>query len=195
VTLYRVFPWDTNAADDEYGGALFAPPTNTGRIDNPDVYGTLYLASHPEAPVAETLGRLRVWRHPSFFRGGLQLALAAYELADDTPVADLASVAVLSKLGVQRAPDVVSRDRESTQALARTVYDTGRYAGISWWSYYLSDWTCVGLWDHASLRLKAGPIRLDENDPAVGIAADTLPRQLFRSTRKKKRKTDVSALQ
>ncbi len=187
MKLYRVFPWDIDAADDEFGGALYAPPTNAGRIDNADLYSTLYLASHPEAAVAESLGRLRVWRHASFFRGGVQVALAAYELPDDTLIADLTSVAVLTKLGVQRAPDVVSRDREDTQSLARTLYGSGRYAGISWWSYYAPDWTCVALWDRVGLRLRDTPIRLDENDPAVAVAADALPRQLFRSAGKTRR--------
>ncbi len=47
-----------------------------------------------------------------------------------------------------KAPDadVVTRDREVTQAWARAIFECGQFAGARWWSYYNPDWSIVGLW-------------------------------------------------
>jgi len=54
--LYRVFNYLEGAAPDEPGGAFYIPPQVAGRIDNPEHYRVLYVASEPAAAVAEAFG-------------------------------------------------------------------------------------------------------------------------------------------
>ncbi|MEO6990334.1 MAG: RES family NAD+ phosphorylase [Candidatus Baltobacteraceae bacterium] len=178
MRLYRVFPWNRAAAEDRPGGALYAPASTSGRIDNPTLYQVLYLSSHPEGAVAESLGRLRIWRDESFLRTGVRLALAVVEVEESTQIVDLTRVEVLVALGVVLATEVISRDRASTQSLARRVFERGRSEGMSWWSYYNPDWLNVGLWSLSSVHLIGTPELLATEHPAVVAAAESLPRQI-----------------
>ena len=51
-----------------------------------------------------------------------------------------------------RPSRVITRDRAVTQSWALKVFKGGKSAGISWWSYYNPDWSCVGLWDLSKLK-------------------------------------------
>jgi hypothetical protein len=85
VRLHRVFPFDEGAASDSRGGAFFVPtPSGFGRIDNPDLYDVLYVSANPQAAVAESFGRLAVWRPETFVHAsGLPFAIASYDAPDD----------------------------------------------------------------------------------------------------------------
>lgn len=126
-----------------------------GRIDNRDLYNVLYLSKEsPEAAIAETFGRLAVWRPASFLHEdlGWPYAIATYEAPDDLPLFDLDDVRALQSLGIIHASDVVARDRSKTQAWAKKIHGMGAYVGVSWWSYYKPEWKVAGLWDITHLR-------------------------------------------
>jgi hypothetical protein len=180
VRLFRVFPFDPDAAPNEKGGVLYAPGSTAGRIANPDLYRELYLSLAPETAIAETLGRLPTW-HPSDFvrASGKQLALATYELPDDAPIIDLNSVGALAELGIERPSEVVTRNRKVTQAWARTIFERGRYVGARWRSFYDPDWASVGLWDIEELRVIGTPEALSAEHPLVQKTAKEIVKQIL----------------
>lgn len=182
MRLYRVFPFDAGAAPTDRGGALFVPPpSGFARIDNPGLYDVLYTSANATAAVAESFGRLAVWRAETFMHGsGLPYALATYEVPDDLPVFDVNDVDALKSIGVTRPTDVITRDRALTQAWARTIYGLGRYAGIVWWSYYKPEWPVFGLWDRTALRLFATPDVIGPTSVVVAEAAAAIVRQIER---------------
>ncbi len=144
MKLYRVFPYDSNAAQTEKGGALFLSRSNEGRIDNPSLYAILYLSDSPEGAIAETFGRLAIWRpidftHPT----GTPMTLGTYTLPDDVLLCDLDDVTMLAHLGIQRPSQVVTRNRTLTQQWSRRIFETGRYAGVQWWCYYDPAWRSI----------------------------------------------------
>lgn len=181
MTYYRVFPYDTSAASNEPGGALFVPPSSgLGRIDNPQRYGVLYLARHEEAAIAERFGNLAVWRHETFVHAALRLpyAIAAYTLPDDALIFDLDDVAALQSLGLTRPTEVITRHRRRTQAWALKIFRRGSYIGATWWSYYNPDWPVAGLWDIRSLRTVGAPAVLSTSSSSIRRAADAIARQI-----------------
>lgn len=180
MNLYRVIPHDPSAAPVERGGTLFVPSGgNRNRIDNPDLYSVLYLAAAPEAAVAESFGRSPIWTLETFVHGsGRPFALIAYTLSGKAAIFDLDDVDALKTIGITRPSSVVTRDRSKTQAWARTIFETGRYAGASWWSYYSPDWMVIGLWERSAL-VQAGSIEvLTPGSGAVREAARTIVRQI-----------------
>lgn len=180
MRLYRVFPFDAGAAPTDRGGALFVPPpSGLGRIDNPDLYDVLYVSSSPHAAVAESFGRLAVWRPETFVHGsGRPYALAAYAAPDDLPVFDLNDVDALKSIGVMRPTDVVTRQRETTQAWARTIFSRGRYGGAAWWSFYHPEWPVLGMWQRRALRLDGAPEIIGSTSTVVLDAAAAIVRQI-----------------
>ena len=178
MRLYRVFPYDASAAVDQPGGALFVPTGGDNRLGNPDLYHELYLASHAEAAVAETFGRLAVWEPEMLVTAkGSIYALATYELADGTPIADLDDTALLAEMELHPT-DVVSRDRRRTQHWARELFTRRRWSGVSWWCYYHPQWTIYALWDVGGLRLASPPEPLHNSHPALRQTAETIVRSL-----------------
>jgi len=179
VRLFRVFPRDSSAADHDEGGALYVPPPSTlGRIANVDLYRELYFAEQPEAAVAETFGFLYGW-YPSDFvhASGRLYAVSTYELGDPERTLDL-----------EQPSHVVTRDRTVSQAWARTVFASGKYHGVSWWSYYCPDWMVCALWKFSSLR-HVGPVEtLTPAHPAVIVAARTIVRQIHHGARASRRR-------
>ncbi len=178
MILYRVFPWDPGAADDQPGGALFTPPSAYGRFDNPDLYRGLYCARTPAAAVGERFGFLTQWRAATFRQHGSRLALATIE-TDDVPLSDLNLVDTLMSLRVRRVTEVATRDRSLTQPLAARIFKSGKVGGLAWWSVYFAGWQNVMLWDHTHVRLQTPPELLSTAHPAVIDAATTLPRMLI----------------
>lgn len=177
MRLFRVFPYDTSAAEDQPGGALFVPPGSAGRIDNPDLYQALYLASHPETGIAEVLGELDTWSDRLLVHPRLQLryALAEYELPDSEPICDLDDAHELLRLGM-RPSDVVVRDRARSQAWARAIFNRGDCSGITWWSYFEPSWHVYALWERRSLRLIGRPRELTIDSSEVRAAAQMIVR-------------------
>ena len=182
MTLYRVFPFDTGAAPTDRGGALFVPPpSGVGRIDNPKLYAALYTASSATAAIAETFGRLPVWRADTFVHaGGLPYALATYELPGDAPLFDVNDIDALRAIGVTRPTDIITRTRSTTQAWARRIFELGHHAGIVWWSYYNPAWPIVGLWDLRRLQVIGSPEILVPASHTVAEAANAIVRQVDR---------------
>ena len=179
MRLFRLFPFDSNAAPDEKGGVLYSPGSTLGRIANPGLYRELYVSLEPEAAIAETLGRLPTWYPSDFVHANRnRLALATYDLPDAAPIFDLNSVEALVALGIERPSEVVTRDRKITRSWARAIFERGQYIGARWWSFYNPDWTSVGLWRVARLRVIGTPEALSAEHPLVQNAAQEIVRQI-----------------
>jgi hypothetical protein len=185
VRLFRVFPHDPSAADNDEGGALYIPaPSPLGRAANVDSYRELYFAEQPQAAVAERFGALFAW-YPSDFvhASGRLYAVSTYEFDEPERILNLNDTAALETVGVKQPSHVVTRDRAVSQASARTIFGSGKYYGVSWWSYYCPDWTGCALWNLNSLR-HVGPVEtLTPAHPAVIVAARTIVRQIHPGTR------------
>lgn len=179
MRLFRVIPYDANAAPNEKGGVLYVPGSTAGRIANPDLYRELYASLEPEAAIAEVLGRLPIWHRSDFVRAdGTPLSLAAYELADEAPIFDLDSIKALASLGIKRPSEIISRDRKITQRWARRIFERGTYIGARWWSYYEPAWTSVGLWSTSGLHPDGNPEILSAEHSLVRKAAEAIVRQI-----------------
>jgi hypothetical protein len=177
VIFYRCFAWNERAKDQEPDTPLWFPRPfqGEGRHDNQDLYGCLYVSDRPLACIVEQLARFRGQRLlPSLLkRRGLPLGLAALEIADPVNVVDLDDPAVLRRERL-RPSQVATRQRETTQAQARRLYE--RYpdtVGLRWWSTYESLWANVTLFDRAAAVLRLLSVRvLAIDDPDVIEAAD-----------------------
>jgi hypothetical protein len=177
VILYRCFALDERARERDPDGPLWFPRVyqGEGRHDNPDVYGCLYLSEDRLSPLVEQLARFRGQRLlPSLLRRrGLPLSLAQLELDDRAELLDLDNPVVLRRERL-RPSRVATRQRSTTQPLARGLYD--RYsgaAGLKWWSTYEALWMNVTVFDRAADKLRLVSVRpLTIDDPAVVEAAD-----------------------
>jgi hypothetical protein len=185
VRLYRVFPCVSDAAEREPGGPLYAPPGGQNRIDNPDLYSVLYASSHPEAAVAEWLGRFPIWTAAHFNAPRsvphATISLVTFDAADDRVVdLDDAHALVAQRL---RPSDVVTRDYARSQAWAARIYrDSSRVDGVRWWSYYNPDWGTFGRWRTPDLSVSGiEPLTVDH--PATIAAASVIVRRIDRARR------------
>ena len=179
MKLYRVIPYDASAAPTERGGALFVPAGGGNRIDNPDLYDVLYLAASKKAAIAETFGRIPLWTPETFVHGsGRPYALITYSADDGIAVFDLDDVDALKSIGITKPSTIVTRDRSKTQAWARTIFQTGRYAGASWWSYYGPDWTVMGIWDRTNVAIDGTPDVIVAASEVVRETAVAIVRQI-----------------
>lgn len=181
MIVYRIFPYDSRAAVDETGGPLFIPAGGGGRVDNPNLYRTLYVSSHAEGAVAEVFGRFPEWDDAMFVHAsGLSYALAAYELANETKVFSLDDAEHLIRLGLKPS-DVVRRDLRRSQRWGREIFEMREWAGVSWWSFYGPQWQSIALWDLSCIRLAGEPAVLTVATEAVRTAAGSIVR-LIRSS-------------
>lgn len=175
---FRVVTWIPKARARTPGHPAYVARKRqgAGRIDNPDLYGVLYLSSDPAGAVAEHFGRLPVWRDAMFLVPGRRTArraLATFEI-DDAALLDLDDPPTLMERAL-RPSTVVARDRAVTQAWAREAFLEDRWRGIGWWSPYDSRWACFGLWD-AEVRLSGRTAPLHREHAAVREAAETMSR-------------------
>ncbi|MEO9263108.1 MAG: RES domain-containing protein [Candidatus Baltobacteraceae bacterium] len=177
MNLYRVFPWDEDAAETELGGAFFVVDSDRNRISNLEYYTTLYLAGQPEAAIAEVLGHLLVWRTTSFQHPIGTLSLATYELDDQAPIFELDDIDSLRSLNIARPSRIITRDRDVTRRWALAIYQRGGNVGARWWSYYNPQWSACGLWQRAGLTLCGRPEPLTIETPAVITAAQAISKQ------------------
>jgi hypothetical protein len=179
VILHRCLAWNERAAPDGPDGALWFPRLyqGEGRLDNPLVYGCLYLSEQPLSCVVEQLARFRGQRlTPALLRRrGLPLALAELELPDDAQLVDLDEPSVLRRERL-RPSRVATRERTVTQPLALALHEKhGEAAGLRWWSTFESQWLNVTLFDRAASALRLGSVRaLDVDDDEIAAAADVL---------------------
>lgn len=158
MKLYRVFPYDSAAPADAPGGALFASPGRGGPIDNPEAYDVLYCSSTPEGAISETFGRIPEWNADMLARAdGRRYALATFEMHGSVErVYDLDDAQHLVDRSL-RPSQVVTRNRDKTQAWALRIFEQRSYDGISWWSYYKPEWLSAALWTRERLRLDGEP--------------------------------------
>ncbi len=184
--LYRVFPHLPGREPQDEGGPLFVPRERqgTGRHDNPDQYGALYVSRLPESAVAE---RIQPFRGQNLTDGdlarrdGARYALVALNDAGLTDVVDLDDPAELMRRDL-RPSRVATRKRDATQGLARSMYDEG-IPGFSWWSTLEAAWTNVTLFAERALPaliVDGEPEPLTIEHPAVRAAADLLGIRLGR---------------
>jgi len=89
----------------------------------------------------------------------------------------LDDVDALRTIGVQQPSRVITRDRATTQAWARIIYERNAYIGACWWSYYNPDWKAYGLWNISGLCLAWTPETLTIDSPAVVTAANAITKQ------------------
>lgn len=172
MTLYRVFPW----AARRFVRPLDVPREQQGanRHDNPDRYTALYLSREPISAVAEAIQafRGRTLTDRDLERSeGRRLALAALDDTEVASLVDLDDPMILSAHG-WRPSQVATRQRATTQAIARALYDGGA-AGCSWWSALEAEWTNVTLFGRRAghLRLAAPSEPLTIDHPVVVAAA------------------------
>jgi hypothetical protein len=181
TTLWRVLPYDSTARAGQPGHPLHVPPRQgAGRIDNPEHYLVRYLADSPEGAVAEAFGDLAAWT-ASMLRGSPSLpgsarALATYELVAGAVLCDLDNPAELVAR-TMRPSQVVSRDRELTQAWALRLWVEGRYDGVRWWSARDPRWGSIGIWSPTGIVVTDVRV-LTVDDPALLTAASVLQRPL-----------------
>lgn len=184
--VWRVFPWDPDAADGEPFSPTYVPPLQgKGRFDLPGVPGgVLYCAETPEHAVAEQIQHLRgqTLDEADLRIAGRGLALVPVTLPPMVRerVADLCDPEELLRLGV-RPDETASRDRRLTQRIAASVHAAG-HAGLRWWSALNGDWHTVVLFrDRLDSPLEYGaPERLTLDHPAVQEAARILGIRLNR---------------
>jgi hypothetical protein len=177
VILWRCFAWDGEAAPGEPGAPDWFPRAlqGSGRHDNPDVYGCLYVTDREASGIVEQLARFRGNRMlPSFLvRRGLALALAQLELGDAVTVVDLDDPSELARRRL-RPSRVATRQRELTQPQALAAYADGADA-LSWWSSHESLWTNVTVFDRAAPSLRVTDVRvITFGDAALAEAAEFL---------------------
>ena len=184
MILWRLLPWDARVAPTEPGGALWFPRElqGTGRHDNPDRYGCLYVTEAPISAVAESLAPFRgtgTLSAAMMTRGGLPLALAELGLEDGSGIVDelidLDDPRVLVHTEL-RPSEVATGSRSVTQTYAGRLFEEHPQAlGLRWWSTLEAGLINVTLFDRAAQHLTAvdvRPLRLDH--PAVRDAAEML---------------------
>ena len=178
MILWRVLPHDPAAPDDGAGGALWFPRPlqGTGRHDNRDRYGCMYVAIDPVASIAEALAPFRgsgPLLEALLTRSGRRLALAAIALDDEARLLDLDDPAVLLDEGL-RPSQVATRVRARTQADALRLHETHPdAAGLRWWSRIEASWINVTLFDRAASLLTLDAVApLTLADERVARAAE-----------------------
>lgn len=120
----------------------------------------LYLAEDPDHAVAEKIARFRGGSiGPAHLREfGLPLGLVSVRLPDSDRggLADLCDPGTLVALAV-RPDQIAARERETSQAVARTVVESGAI-GLRWWSSFFGEWHGIVVFPH---RLD-GPLEFGE---------------------------------
>jgi hypothetical protein len=177
--LYRVFPRAPDAPSGEPGGPLFVPRLDQGRgrHDNPDRYGALYASRVPESPVAEVLREYMGRGVPprTLLREGAAIALATLDDAAIPELVDLDDPRNLLARGL-RPSSVATRDRESTQPIALSIFEQG-VPGFEWWSTIEASWINVTLFSERvvdRVALAGEPELLTVDHPAVRVAAEAV---------------------
>lgn len=177
---WRAFPWNPDAADGEPFSPSHVPPfQGHGRFDLADSWqGILYLAETPEHAIAEKLQDLR--NQPlddeDLFEGGHRYGLTEVQLPERMfgEMVDLCDPPTIVEQNTP--PDqVAALSRETSQAIARRLYQTG-CAGFRWWSTFFGEWHNLVIFRD---RLAAEPSFSDPkwvqlNDSHLRIVAERL---------------------
>lgn len=183
VPLWRVFPWDPNAAEGERFSAAFVPGgQGRYRFDLPgNPLGVIYLAETEEHAVAEMIQAYRNSPQPltndDLTAWGYRYALVSVSLATNvwSRIEDLCDPAALTDLRIT-ADRPAYRDRRLTQQIASLLHDRQR-AGLRWWSAFWGEWhTTVLFRDQipADAITYGSPFHLGVASPPVVAAARLL---------------------
>ncbi len=175
-----MFPSLPERGPREEGGPLHAPRERqgTGRHDNPDHYGAIYLSGDPEAAIAE---RIQGFRGQSLTdddlrrQDGSRYALVPLDEARLGALVDLDDPAELVRRGIQPSR-VAIRNRAVTQPIALSLYREG-LPGFLWWSTLEASWTNATLFAERAipkLRIAGQPETLSVDHSALRVAADLL---------------------
>jgi len=178
--LYRVFPYLADKRPREEGGALYVPRERqgTGRHDNPERYGAMYVSRDPEAAIAE---RIQGFRGQSLAvddlrrQDGSRYALVALDEGSLAMLPDLDDAAELVRRSI-RPSHVATRDRKVTRPMAMSIYREG-VPGFLWWSTLEASWTNATLFAEravAKLRIQDQPEPLTLEHASLRAAADLL---------------------
>lgn len=181
--LWRVFPWELNAAEGERFSASFVPGgQGRNRFDlRGSARGVSYLAGTEEHAVAEMIQSYRNSPEPltndDLTVWGHRYALVSVSLASDLwpRIEDLCEPAALTELQIT-ADRPAYRDRRLTQQIASTLHARG-HAGLRWWSAFWGEWhTTVLFRDRipADAITYGAPLPLDIAMPPVVEAARLL---------------------
>lgn len=159
--LWRSFPWDTTAAENEPFSAAFVPARQGhNRFDlTGQPAGVLYLAETPDHAIGEKIARFRGRRitDQHLRERGHPLGLVRVDLRVNfrSRIVDLCDPDVLTLHGI--APDILAgRDRAATQAIAEKLFADPQITGLRWWSAFFGDWHTLVLFRD---RLPAGGLR------------------------------------
>jgi hypothetical protein len=179
VILFRCLAWDKAASPGARGGPLWFPRMlqGSGRHDNPDLYGCLYVSIEPVSAVAEQIQRLigTSLEEADLLRRGLPLALAAIEFDENGELLDLDDPGVL--VGEELRPSLIAtNDRATTQAGAAEIFRRhAQAAGMRWWSTIEALWPNVTLFDRAGDLVAVEDVQvLELGDDVVVEAAEYL---------------------
>jgi hypothetical protein len=181
--LWRVFPWDPDAAEGERFSAAFVPGgQGRNRFDlrgNPQ--GVVYLAESEDYAVAEMIQGFGNSPEPvtddDLTTWGHTLALVSVELDEELwpGIADLCLPATLESIGIT-ADVPAMRERVRTQDVAFELYSRG-HTGLRWWSAFWGEWHTVVLFREkltdGTLRYGT-PVALEVTSPPVVKAARRL---------------------
>jgi hypothetical protein len=180
MILWRLLPLAPGVAPFSPGGALWFPRElqGTGRHDNPERYGCLYLSESPLSAVAETIAQFRgagVLTRGMLIRANLPLVLIQVDCGDDGRLVDLDDPPALTRTRL-RPSQVATRVRAVTQAYATRIFDADPTAvGLRWWSTLEASLTNVTLYDRAAPALRlVGSEALTLEHAATREAADLL---------------------
>lgn len=180
MIAHRVLPWDPAVRPEQRGGPLWFPRElqGSGRHDNPELYGCLYLAEQPVSAIAERLAPFRGSGalDPSMLvQGGRGLALATLDLGEGAEIVDLDDPRVLASESL-RPSRVATGNRARTRADAARLYRAHPGAsGLRWWSTLESSWANLTIFDRARPLLKLSDVRqLTVDDTEVRAAAEAL---------------------
>lgn len=183
MKVFRVFPYDANAAPNEPGGVSYMPPQGAGRIDNPQFYDAFYVSDAAAGACAEAFnyGAYRQYWSQAMLRGlpGLpdsRPALASFDLRD-RPICDLDEPRELIAQSL-RPSSVVTRDYALSQVWALRLFEARRWSGVKWWSYHDPRWGSIGFWDETVIRSHAVE-ELTLQHPAIAEAAKVLQIQII----------------
>jgi hypothetical protein len=181
--LWRVFPWDPDAAEGERFSAAFVPGGQGGnRFDlRRKPHGVIYLSEAEDHAVAEMIQGFRNSPEPltndDLTSWGRTLAVVSADLDEAVwaGIADLCQPSTLASLGIT-ADVPAMRRRMATQDVASDLYSRG-YTGLRWWSAFWGEWHSVVLFREnlpdGALRY-GKPVALDVTNPAVAEAARRL---------------------
>lgn len=184
MEFWRVLNWNPTASNSSNNGhpLYIWPRQGAGRVDDPEHdYLILYVGDSAAGAIAEAFGNYPQWTStildpPPAAPAGTAKALVRY--TGDPEVLDLDDPYTLQDWSL-RPSGVVSRERACTQRWARAMYETGEYAGISWWSFYEPRWASFGFWDASQLTVDGAPEPLTLAHPALLEAAALIRRPVI----------------